>query len=265
MKEDRVDLEKLKLVDSFITEKELSERLSISQKDKTINLTLFANLLKHPVGREEFHKYDGFYLAFEVLRESLGFKKGLKPGDFDIIIIPYNKSKIFFERTCAIEVKIVRPTRKKPRKSPNSYGVSQVEGLIRDGFPLVGLIHICMTEPLMEDEKSTMKFYPEEEMKILNMDSLLKNSIDIKFDHFSQFSAENQMKKLVSMFIPKFVGLNTVGVNLTSENKLMTCFNHDFNNKFSSSYFNPNLSKLTIEKVKKYYLDNPNEFKNALI
>lgn len=266
-KKEHLDLRSINLRDEFVSEKILSERLSISKKDKTLNYNLFVNLIHKPVGYDEFRKYKGFYLKFETLREKLGFDKNDKPGDFDILLIPFSDEKIYFERTCALEVKIIRPNRKNPKKAPNSYGIKQINGLISDGFPLIGLIHICMTEPLMENEKRTTKLdlTPFDIDNPKNNESFMKKAVNIKFDHFSQYSAENQMKRLVSKDIPKYVGIMTVGVNVTEKGELLTWFNHDFNNEFSSGYFNPHKKDETIEKIKSYFNENRKVFKIAKI
>lgn len=261
---DFLDLRNIDLTDQKLSEKELVERLSISKKDGKIDFNLFSNLIHRPVGYDEFAKYKGFYLAFEILRQELGFDKNDKPGDFDILIIPYSEDEIFYNRTCAIEAKIVRPRRNNPRKAPSSYGITQIEGLIKDGFPLVGLLHICMTEPLKVDEKSTIKLdlTPFDMDNPTNNNDFLKNTVDVKYDHFSQFSAENQMKKLISKDIPKYVGLNTIGVNIQKDGSLITCFNHHFNNGFSSGYFNPYKKSETEEKIKKFFEKSSNIFKD---
>lgn len=260
--EENLDLRNINLTDTFVSEKTLSEKLSISKKDKTLNYNLFANLIHKPVGYDEFEKYTGFYLKFETLREKLGFDKNEKPGDFDILLIPFSEEKIYFERTCALEVKIVRPSRKKPKKAPNSYGIKQIKGLINDGFPLIGLIHICMTEPLKENEKEVIKLdlTPFDMDNPLNNEKFLENTVNVKYDHFSQYSAENQMKRLISKDIPKYIGIMTLGINLTEKGELLTWFNHDFNNGFSSGYFNPNKKNETIEKIKLYFKENRKEF-----
>ncbi len=260
-----IDLRTIKLTDTFISEKELSERLSISKKDNTLNYNLFANLLSTPVGSDEFAKYKGFYLKFETLRENLGFYKNEKPGDFDILLIPFSNEKIYFERTCALEIKVVRPNRRNPKKAPNSYGIKQIKGLIRDGFPLVGLIHICMTEPLRENEKQTVKFdlNPFDIDNPQNNENFMKHTVNVKIDHFSQYSSVNQMKRLISKDIPKYVGITTLGVNITDKGDLLTFINHDFNLAFSAGYFNPYKKQETIEKIEIYFSKNRSEFKIA--
>jgi len=262
---DELNLQNIEFVDYFLAETELIERLCISKSDKKINFGLFSNLLSKPVGHDIYQEYTGFHIMINVLRERLGFSAYEKPGDFDILIIPHSSENIFFNRTCAIEVKVVRPTRKNPKKAPSSNGYTQVQGLIKDGFPLVGLIHICMTEPLLENEKQSIKFdlMPFDLDNAYNNKDFLKNTVNLKVDTFSWFSAENQMKRLISKEIPKYVGLCTVGVNVSSENNLVTCFNLDFNTRYEAGYFNPHLKTETIQKIEHFWNMNKNSFIHA--
>lgn len=265
--ENNLDFQSLELVDYFIAEPELIQRLCLSKHDQTINFNLFSNLIFSPIGSDEFYKYVGFYIATNTIREKLGFNKGEKPGDFDILIIPYSSETIFFNRTCAIEVKVVRPTRKNPKKSPGSNGITQIQGLIKDGFPLVGLIHICMTEPMHDYEKHPIKFHTNslDLDNPINNASCCKDIIDVKIDNFSWFSAENQMKRLITKEIPKYVGLSTCGVNINSEGQLIIWFDFEFNTQYGSGYFNPHLKTQTIEQVKTFWEENQDKFINALI
>ena len=265
MKESKnFDLRNLEFDNNKIAEKELIERISISEKDGKIDFHLFSNLIFKPIGSDEYAKYKGFYLGFGILRQELGFEKNSKPGDYDILIIPYSEKEIFYNRTCALEAKIVRPSRKNPKKSPNSFGISQIEGLIKDGFPLVGLIHFCMTEPLNENEKSTIELdlTPIDIDNANNNNNFLKHTADIKFDHFSQFSAKNQMQKLISKDIPKYVGLNSIGVNIQKDGSLISWFDDDFNYGYSAGYFNPHMKKETEEKLKIFLKSFPYKFKD---
>jgi len=265
MEDDLIDLRKVQFEDIHLSERELIEKLSISKKDNRIDYNLFSNLIQKPIGYDEYAKYEGFHLKFETLREKLGFVKGEKPGDFDILIIPFSKNEIYFNRTCAIEVKIVRPKRGNNKKAPNSYGTGQIEGLIKDGFPLVGLIHICMTEPLDDQEKATIKYDPEpfDMDNPANNDHFMINAEHIKYDHFSRYSALLQMKRLLSRDIPKYVGINTIGVNAQIDGSLLTWYNYDFNNGYCSGYFNPHKKMETINKIESFYTKHEMLFTSA--
>ncbi len=246
----------------FIPETELIKQLAFRKKDYTLNFNLFSNLIADPIGMKAIREYTGFYIGINILRQDIGFEAGKKPGDFDILIIPFNDSRTFFERTCAIEVKVARPTRDKITKPPNSNGIEQVEGLIRDGFPLVGLIHICMPEPLKEKEKQVIKY----DLTPFDMDNpkgnthFLEHVIDVKLDHFSWFSSINQMKRLLSKNIPKYVGLRTVGVSLLKDQSLVMVFENEFNHQYGSGYFNPHKKQETIDKIESYWQKNKSSF-----
>jgi len=121
------------------------------------DLTFFYNLLFDPVRFDGIEEYNGFYLATNILREEIGIERKGKPGDYDIIFIPYNQHKMFYERTAVFEVKIARPTFESPSKGSNSLGETQIYGLIDDGFPLIGLLHIVIAKPLVIQQTSKIK------------------------------------------------------------------------------------------------------------
>jgi len=257
MTQNSFDFPNLEFLDVLEAEGKLIRKLSTNRENQ-LEFNLFSNLLLSPVGHEGYEEYNGFYLFFEILRKDLGFLPDKKPGDIDVLIVPFSEDKIYFDRTCAFEVKVVRPRRSKPRKSPNSFGISQVTGLIEDGFPLVGLIHLCMPEPLKEEEKASIQY----DHAILDIDNpsanqdFGKRTSTVKYDQFSGFSAENQMRKLISKDIPKYVGLKTVGVNTQKGGGYTLWYNHGFNMKYESGFFNPNMQSSTIEKIKDFFHAN---------
>ena len=122
-----------------------------------------------------------------------------------------------------------------------------------------------MPEPLNENEKATVKLHltPFNLDEPVNSINFFKDTLDVKLDHFSQFSAENQMKKLISKDIPKYVGLNTIGVNLQKDGSLITWFNHDFNNGYSSGYFNPHKKIETLKKIEIFFKKESDKFKKV--
>lgn len=243
-------------------EKQLID-LIIRNIDGTLNISLFKNLLTNPFDSRLSENYKGCYITTNVLRNKLGFSNIGKPGDFDIIVIPYSIHKIYFERTIALEVKIVRPTRKNALRNANSMGVTQVWGLINDGFPLVGIIHLCLTEPLKDEEKTKIKY-----MGKIGGDSteVITNEDDmpiVLYDSFSSWSMKKQMQRLISTDLPKYVGLLTVGINTKLDSKLQMTFDMYHLSNFESGYFNPKKSQETIKKVKSYFSLNQDIFIDA--
>lgn len=65
-----------------------------------------------------------------------------KPGDIDILVIPYDNEFLILDQTLAIEVKVVRADFSNQGKSPNSMGMTQADGLLKMGFPYVAVAHL---------------------------------------------------------------------------------------------------------------------------
>lgn len=257
---DAEDIPEFEYLDTYLDEIKLIDRL-ILRSDNTIEFNLFSNLLSSPVGGDEYFSYKGFYIGTAILREALEFEKTNKPGDFDILIIPFSDDKIFYDRTCVFEVKIVRPRRNNPKRNANSMGEEQVYGLINDGFPLVGLIHICMTEPLTDNEKVKINYIKGGVGEgSINIPFDERERVEIKLDHFAIASSINQMKRLISKDFPKYVGLCTIGVNIDKENKIQTSFSSHFNHRYEAGYFNPKKSEETIKKIENYWKNNKDKF-----
>jgi len=80
-------------------------------------------------------------------RHYLGLSPLHKPGDIDVLIVPLKDGSYYPELAMAIEVKFIKIPLAKRRKDANSSGFSQAQGLLRDGFPFVGILHILVAEP----------------------------------------------------------------------------------------------------------------------
>lgn len=247
LEKDNLWMSEAKIVDLLCDWKDLRGKFDLK------HLTDF---LTPAVDLDNFLNIKGIYIAKNTLREKLGFAKGNKPGDFDLLIIPYDEESILFETTICIEIKIVRPTRKKPDKNADSLGITQVKGLIIDGFPIVGLMHISMTEPLLEDEKLDIDYHtqPLDVDNLLNNTGFVESKIKVKHDHFSWFSADKQMKRLISQDIPKYVGIGCLGLDYSKNGRysLNSCSREL--SGFQNGYFNPHKLDSTVEKVKTHFL-----------
>lgn len=66
------------------------------------------------------------------------------PGDIDILAIPYEGTELVLSKTLTIEVKIIRASYSRQGKSPNQFGFSQAESLIKHGFPYVAVAHLII-------------------------------------------------------------------------------------------------------------------------
>ncbi|WP_169392568.1 MULTISPECIES: hypothetical protein [Psychrobacter] len=69
-----------------------------------------------------------------------------RPGDVDVLIIPYTKDSLVFSETMAIEAKVLRSAYTNQNKSPNQFGFSQAEGLWNIGFPYVAVAHFIVSD-----------------------------------------------------------------------------------------------------------------------
>ncbi|MGE0830782.1 MAG: hypothetical protein AB7O04_15715 [Hyphomonadaceae bacterium] len=94
---------------------------------------------------EDMSPDSGVFITPFVQRRELVDDDG-KPGDVDLIFIPYEGNELLLSRTLAIECKLIRASYERKAKSPNSLGGSQADGLKRLGFPHIGLVHFIIAE-----------------------------------------------------------------------------------------------------------------------
>ncbi|MBL0911207.1 MAG: hypothetical protein IBJ09_02455 [Bacteroidia bacterium] len=201
------------------------------------SLNYFYNVTNVP--RKDDLKFDRYYITKEILRQEIGLAPGQKPGDIDILIIPASGDKIFFEFSSAFELKVVRPTNKDYRKNSNSLGTTQTLGLIKDGFPLVGLIQVCMNEPI---NPVHLQYLPNFE----NVSEIFT------FDPFPIYSVETQYKRVLKTDLPKYVGINIFGLSFTQEFIMVTQHSMKFTG-FQEGYFNPNTKQSTIKSIENHF------------
>lgn len=238
-----------------LDEKEII-KLLISWKDSSgfPDLRPFVNMMLFPDDFGKEKPYTGYYVKENILRTHLNFDKGSKPGDFDVIIIPFRGELVFFNRAAVYEIKVVRPTRAKPSKNANSLGLTQLNGLISDGFPFVGLIHICMPEPLTDEEK--LKILMHE--KVFNDYSNYKNNRSI--DQFGNYSCDKQMQRLLNLSIPKFAGIAAYSLELYERGLYIGSCSQSYLD-YQKGYFNPERKQETIDNLIEYFYSNQSSFR----
>jgi hypothetical protein len=153
----------------------------------------------------------GLLVATCVPREVLGLPRAGKPGDIDILAVPFGSRAPYFSRTAAIEVKIVRPTITNPSRNANSLGVTQVRGLLSSGFPLVGLIHACLPEPLPPDLHADIPVAAPVGQELRETGEFRK------VDFFPTIASRRQKGRLESLNLPGCVGFNPFAPALTPD------------------------------------------------
>jgi len=270
-KDENIEFVDYSWIDNFIsqdlTEKQVIELLlhAFSPEKGTPDLNIFSNVLYGPFYIEHWKKFTGCYLLTNRLITEFGLKIFTKPGDIDILIIPYDESMIYYENTAVFEVKVVRPTRKNIKRGANSDGYNQVMGLVKTGFPLVGLIHVILAEPLSDEEKVPIKFMKRpanaEETGARNLPGLDEFEI-IKHDWLPMFSENTQMKRMLSYDIPKYVGLKTLGMHFSADGNFRLGYSYDFH-CYETGFFNPHRKTETVNAVKEHHQTFLQEYKRV--
>lgn len=62
-------------------------------------------------------------------------KGASRPGDIDLLIVPYENDDLILHRAVAMEIKALRVRHLRKGKSPNQFGFSQASSLLELGFP----------------------------------------------------------------------------------------------------------------------------------
>lgn len=70
----------------------------------------------------------------------------VKPGDIDVLVIPFEGDELILSHALAIEIKIIRASFMNQQKSPNEFGFSQAKGLLGAGFPYVAVGHLIVSD-----------------------------------------------------------------------------------------------------------------------
>lgn len=176
------------------------------------------------------------FVATEVIRDKLGLTLNSKPGDIDLLIIPEIENKVYFERTIAIEVKVLWPTNKKPEKNASKMGATQAKGLLTDGFPFVGLLHLAIPENSPSANK-------------------LEMPNGYLMDMFPLQAAARQQGRLNKLDIPEYVGFSSVG--LQSLEADFTGISIGFEKPPKR---NPNLNRSLVNDIRIYFESNRQQF-----
>ncbi|SHH62947.1 hypothetical protein [Pollutimonas bauzanensis] len=151
-------------------------------------------------------------VGININRERLGLPLDRQPGDIDYLIVPIRNGSMLADRSIAIEAKVLRPTISNPGRNVNKMGGTQVRGLIRDGFPFVGLLHISVPESLPVELHWGVK---ELTGRIL-ADGALEEKREVrKIDLFPLLSARRQYGRVSAIGLPDEIGYSVIGFSLS--------------------------------------------------
>ena len=115
----------------------------------------------------------------------------IKPGDIDLLIIPYEDEELVLDQVLAVEIKIIQATFLKQGKSPGGMGFSQANGLIRMGFPHVAVAHL-----IVSDESPEETWKPMGVFRVLNSDGLLEPLPDQNVDHMPVHLMQRALRRM---------------------------------------------------------------------
>lgn len=199
------------------SETEILERI-VEDKQALANTISFMLNTVYPFPERPYAQ--NILIAINVPRIKLGLNPKDKPGDIDYLIIPYSENDIMISKTIAIEAKIVRPTINNPAKNANSMGGKQAKGLIKDGFPYIGLLHISIPEALPDEMKQNIPIYSgdiSDDGQGWNANTFGETGQYKLIDMFPAIHASRHKGRIVSMNLPETIGYNVIALSITKD------------------------------------------------
>jgi len=193
-------------------EREVLLRIAAS-KTTLANTVDFMLSTAFPYPEREFGQ--DLLVAINVDRALLGLDPKKKPGDIDLLMVPLEESNPNVDRAMALEAKIVRPSVRKPDRNAGSMGVTQAKGLLDDGFPYVGLLHISIPEPLPEDRLWSIPFMGTVGNGAEG--SFGETGEKTLFDPFPLISADRQEGRLQACKIPSAIAFKAIGLHVSRD------------------------------------------------
>jgi hypothetical protein len=183
------------------------------------------------------------YLFFaEVPRKLFGFGPG-SPGDFDIVVVPTFDGRPQAEMTAAVEVKRLALRGPNWRKNVDRYGVTQAEGLLRCGFPFVGVLHLIVNAPgPTENWKELHRFRVVDEFGRCEFEG------PIMGDMTGIYAAQRQYSRLTLRSPDSPIGLNCVAMTQTSDGNDKHWF-HTTDPELRFARRNPRLNPLLLRNI----------------
>ncbi|MDP9959165.1 hypothetical protein J2T04_001044 [Chryseobacterium lathyri] len=79
-------------------------------------------------------------------------------------------------------------------------------------------------------------------------------------DQFAWWSSENQIKRLMTLQLPDFIGIATYGLEFYEDNGIAICTSDVCHQKLAACTFNPKMSNLTVLKIKNHFLRNRKKY-----
>jgi len=150
--------------------------------------------------------WDYIFLA-EVDRQWLGLNRDGLPGDIDVLIVPTFQGQPRVDLCCAIEVKRLALRGPNWSKNVDRYGISQAHGLLLDGFPFVGILHIVVAAPGPLENRRSLELW-----QIVDDQGHAERIGSEMRDMTGYDAAERQLFRLATRSCADEVGINSVAV-----------------------------------------------------
>jgi hypothetical protein len=150
--------------------------------------------------------WDFIFLA-EVPRVWLGLAPRGQPGDIDVIIVPTWKGVPRPDLSCAVEVKRLALRGPNWTKNVDRYGATQAVGLLRAGFPFVGILHLVVNRPGPEIYHQTLL-----QARIIDDMDHVEFIGERLVDMTGYYAAERQLQRMIDHPMPECIGLNAVAL-----------------------------------------------------
>lgn len=256
--------------DDFI-EKSIDEKTAIDlllncfegNYNKYSDLNIFNNILYGETYLQNWRKYTGCFCLKNFLATDIGLNIHGKPGEIDILLLPFDDEQVYYDKATAIEVKVAKPHIDNLHKGANSDGFSQVMGLVKAGFPYVGLVHVVLSNPLQYSVKPDVKFMKRpanaEEKPNRKLPSIDEFDI-VKMDWLPLYAKGTQMKRLLSYDIPKYIGLKVLSINFHNEEEFSLGITQDWVD-FECGYINPYRKKDVVELIRIHHSEQLKKYR----
>jgi hypothetical protein len=175
-------------------------------------------------------------------RSALGLKSYEKPGDIDVLIVPRYQGRWFASKAMAVEVKVLRLPKSNRDKHPRPSGRKQAEGLLRDGFPYVGLLHLIVAEPSPSAEWKRLMH-----AKIIDDHGRVEVLGEFPTDTIATATTRRQYGRLLQLARGSFFGVGAVGLVLNNSGTAIA--GNSTLNTFTQPARNPNADDQLIERI----------------
>jgi hypothetical protein len=144
----------------------------------------------------------------EVQRKWIGLDPRLQPGDIDVLIVPSKDGVWLLDKIAAIEVKRLPLRTGKLGRNVDRYGVTQATGLLRDGFPFVGVLHIIVSEPGPVDHTRELEVWRVVDEDMQRIEFVEKEMVDMT----GSMAADLQVDRLFSHAADVAIGFNAIAL-----------------------------------------------------